>query len=256
MSGGVQSEKSMSADAGTGKERGAFAPLSLKSGLQQASGPHIGQQFVEAGKQLTRIFRIGYSGSRRNAPRRPSGTGRTGRAHRSGGASRTRCSSGACRAGRTNRSGGTHYSGGTGGARCSGRACHAGGTGRSGGTHYSSGTSGARCSGRACRAGGTGRSGGTHYPGGAHRSHRPGQSRHTGRTYRPGKAPRSPRSRRPRNAADAAALARTPVTAAGFRFIAIVSPGEISSLYHRMHGLQTVGNRPQASSPEKSAPTS
>ena len=229
MSGGVQSEKSMSADAGTGKERGAFAPLSLKSGLQQASGPHIGQQFVEAGKQLTRIFRIGYSGSRRNAPRRPSGTGRTGRAHRSGGASRTRCSSGACRAGRTNRSGGTHYPGGT---------------------------SGARCSGRACRAGGTGRSGGTHYPGGAHRSHRPGQSRHTGRTYRPGKAPRSPRSRRPRNAADAAALARTPVTAAGFRFIAIVSHGEISSLYHRMHGLQTVGNRPQASSPEKSAPTS
>ena len=219
----------MSADAGTGKERGAFAPLSLKSGLQQASGPHIGQQFVEAGKQLTRIFRIGYSGSRRNAPRRPSGTGRTGRAHRSGGASRTRCSSGACRAGRTNRSGGTHYPGGT---------------------------SGARCSGRACRAGGTGRSGGTHYPGGAHRSHRPGQSRHTGRTYRPGKAPRSPRSRRPRNAADAAALARTPVTAAGFRFIAIVSHGEISSLYHRMHGLQTVGNRPQASSPEKSAPTS
>lgn len=199
MSGGVQSEKSMSADAGTGKERGAFAPLSLKSGLQQASGPHIGQQFVEAGEQLTRIFRIGYSGSRRNGPRRPSGTGR---AHRSGGAGRTRCSSGACRAGRT---------------------------------------------GRARR---------THRSGGAHRSHRPGQSRHTGRTYRPGKAPRSPRPGRPRNAADAAALARTPVTAAGFRFIAIVSHGEISSLYHRMHGLQTVGNRPQASSPEKSAPTS
>ena len=199
MSGGVQSEKSMSADAGTGKERGAFAPLSLKSGLQQASGPHIGQQFVEAGKQLTRIFRIGYSGSRRNGPRRPSGTGR---AHRSGGAGRTRCSSGACRAGRT---------------------------------------------GRARR---------THHSGGAHRSHRPGQSRHTGRTYRPGKAPWSPRPGRPRNAADAAALARTPVTAAGFRFIAIVSHGEISSLYHRMHGLQTVGNRPQASSPEKSAPTS
>ena len=199
MSGGVQSEKSMSADAGTGKERGAFAPLSLKSGLQQASGPHIGQPFVEAGEQLTRIFRIGYSGSRRNGPRRPSGTGR---AHRSGGAGRTRCSSGACRAGRT---------------------------------------------GRARR---------THRSGGAHRSHRPGQSRHTGRTYRPGKAPRSPRPGRPRNAADAAALARTPVTAAGFRFIAIVSHGEISSLYHRMHGLQTVGNRPQASSPEKSAPTS
>ena len=205
MSGGVQSEKSMSADAGTGKERGAFAPLSLKSGLQQASGPHIGQQFVEVGEQLTRIFRIGYSGSRRNAPRRPSGTGRAGRAgraHRSGGAGRTRCSSGACRAGRT---------------------------------------------GRARR---------THHSGGAHRSHRPGQSRHTGRTYRPGKAPWSPRPGRPRNAADAAALARTPVTAAGFRFIAIVSHGEISSLYHRMHGLQTVGNRPQASSPEKSAPTS
>lgn len=188
-------------------KREALSRLSpcLKSGLQQASGPHIGQQFVEAGKQLTRIFRIGYSGSRRNAPRRPSGTGRAGRAgraHRSGGASRTRCSSGACRAGRT---------------------------------------------GRARR---------THRSGGAHRSHRPGQSRHTGRTYRPGKAPRSPRSRRPRNAADAAALARTPVTAAGFRFIAIVSHGEISSLYHRMHGLQTVGNRPQASSPEKSAPTS
>lgn len=182
-------------------KREALSRLSpcLKSGLQQASGPHIGQQFVEAGKQLTRIFRIGYSGSRRNAPRRPSGTGR---AHRSGGASRTRCSSGACRAGRT---------------------------------------------GRARR---------THHSGGAHRSHRPGQSRHTGRTYRPGKAPWSPRPGRPRNAADAAALARTPVTAAGFRFIAIVSHGEISSLYHRMHGLQTVGNRPQASSPEKSAPTS
>lgn len=188
-------------------KREALSRLSpcLKSGLQQASGPHIGQQFVEAGKQLTRIFRIGYSGSRRNAPRRPSGTGRAGRAgraHRSGGASRTRCSSGACRAGRT---------------------------------------------GRARR---------THRSGGAHRSHRPGQSRHTGRTYRPGKAPWSPRPGRPRNAADAAALARTPVTAAGFRFIAIVSHGEISSLYHRMHGLQTVGNRPQASSPEKSAPTS
>ena len=185
-------------------KREALSRLSpcLKSGLQQASGPPIGQQFVEAGKQLTRIFRIGYSGSRRNAPRRPSGTGRTGRAHRSGGASRTRCSSGACRAGRT---------------------------------------------GRARR---------THHSGGAHRSHRPGQSRHTGRTYRPGKAPWSPRPGRPRNAADAAALARTPVTAAGFRFIAIVSHGEISSLYHRMHGLQTVGNRPQASSPEKSAPTS
>ncbi len=188
-------------------KREALSRLSpcLKSGLQQASGPHIGQQFVEVGEQLTRIFRIGYSGSRRNAPRRPSGTGRAGRAgraHRSGGASRTRCSSGACRAGRT---------------------------------------------GRARR---------THRSGGAHRSHRPGQSRHTGRTYRPGKAPWSPRPGRPRNAADAAALARTPVTAAGFRFIAIVSHGEISSLYHRMHGLQTVGNRPQASSPEKSAPTS
>ena len=185
-------------------KREALSRLSpcLKSGLQQASGPHIGQQFVEAGKQLTRIFRIGYSGSRRNAPRRPSGTGRSGGTHRSGGASRTRCSSGACRAGRT---------------------------------------------GRARR---------THHSGGAHRSHRPGQSRHTGRTYRPGKAPWSPRPGRPRNAADAAALARTPVTAAGFRFIAIVSHGEISSLYHRMHGLQTVGNRPQASSPEKSAPTS
>lgn len=185
-------------------KREALSRLSpcLKSGLQQASGPHIGQQFVEAGKQLTRIFRIGYSGSRRNAPRRPSGTGR---------------------------SGGTHHAGGTGGARCSGGACRAGRTGRAGRAHRS---------------------------GGAHRSHRPGQSRHTGRTYRPGKAPRSPRSRRPRNAADAAALARTPVTAAGFRFIAIVSHGEISSLYHRMHGLQTVGNRPQASSPEKSAPTS
>ncbi len=182
-------------------KREALSRLSpcLKSGLQQASGPHIGQQFVEAGEQLTRIFRIGYSGSRRNGPRRPSGTGR---AHRSGGAGRTRCSSGACRAGRT---------------------------------------------GRARR---------THHSGGAHRSHRPGQSRHTGRTYRPGKAPWSPRPGRPRNAADAAALARTPVTAAGFRFIAIVSHGEISSLYHRMHGLQTVGNRPQASSPEKSAPTS
>ena len=185
-------------------KREALSRLSpcLKSGLQQASGPHIGQQFVEAGEQLTRIFRIGYSGSRRNAPRRPSGTGRSGGTHRSGGASRTRCSSGACRAGRT---------------------------------------------GRARR---------THHSGGAHRSHRPGQSRHTGRTYRPGKAPWSPRPGRPRNAADAAALARTPVTAAGFRFIAIVSHGEISSLYHRMHGLQTVGNRPQASSPEKSAPTS
>lgn len=161
-------------------KREALSRLSpcLKSGLQQASGPHIGQQFVEVGEQLTRIFRIGYSGSRRNAPRRPSGTGRAGRA---------------------------------------GRA---------------------------------------HRSGGAHRSHRPGQSRHTGRTYRPGKAPWSPRPGRPRNAADAAALARTPVTAAGFRFIAIVSHGEISSLYHRMHGLQTVGNRPQASSPEKSAPTS
>lgn len=185
-------------------KREALSRLSpcLKSGLQQASGPHIGQQFVEVGEQLTRIFRIGYSGSRRNAPRRPSGTGRSGGTHRSGGASRTRCSSGACRAGRT---------------------------------------------GRARR---------THHSGGAHRSHRPGQSRHTGRTYRPGKAPWSPRPGRPRNAADAAALARTPVTAAGFRFIAIVSHGEISSLYHRMHGLQTVGNRPQASSPEKSAPTS
>ena len=185
-------------------KREALSRLSpcLKSGLQQASGPHIGQQFVEAGKQLTRIFRIGYSGSRRNAPRRPSGTGRSGGTHHAGGAGRTRCSSGACRAGRT---------------------------------------------GRARR---------THHSGGAHRSHRPGQSRHTGRTYRPGKAPWSPRPGRPRNAADAAALARTPVTAAGFRFIAIVSPGEISSLYHRMHGLQTVGNRPQASSPEKSAPTS
>lgn len=188
-------------------KREALSRLSpcLKSGLQQASGPHIGQQFVEAGKQLTRIFRIGYSGSRRNAPRRASRasrTGRTGRAHRSGG------------------------------------------------------TGGARCSGRACRAGRTGRARRTHRSGGAHRSHRPGQSRHTGRTYRPGKAPRSPRPGRPRNAADAAALARTPVTAAGFRFIAIVSHGEISSLYHRMHGLQTVGNRPQASSPEKSAPTS
>ncbi len=182
-------------------KREALSRLSpcLKSGLQQASGPHIGQQFVEAGEQLTRIFRIGYSGSRRNGPRRPSGTGR---AHRSGGAGRTRCSSGACRAGRTGRTGRAHRSGG------------------------------------------------------AHRSHRPGQSRHTGRTYRPGKAPWSPRPGRPRNAADAAALARTPVTAAGFRFIAIVSHGEISSLYHRMHGLQTVGNRPQASSPEKSAPTS
>ena len=73
LSGEVQREKTMSADAGTGKERGAFAPLSLKSGLQQASGPHIGQQFVEAGEQLTRIFRIGYSGSRRNGPRRPVG---------------------------------------------------------------------------------------------------------------------------------------------------------------------------------------
>ena len=226
MSGGVQSEKSMSADAGTGKERGAFAPLSLKSGLQQASGPHIGQQFVEAGEQLTRIFRIGYSGSRRNGPRRPSGTGR---AHRSGGAGRTRCSSGACRTGRTGRTGGAHRSGGAGRTRCSSGACRAGRTGRARRTHRS---------------------------GGAHRSHRPGQSRHTGRTYRPGKAPRSPRPGRPRNAADAAALARTPVTAAGFRFIAIVSHGEISSLYHRMHGLQTVGNRPQASSPEKSAPTS
>lgn len=185
-------------------KREALSRLSpcLKSGLQQASGPHIGQQFVEVGEQLTRIFRIGYSGSRRNAPRRPSGTGRSGGTHRSGGAGRTRCSSGACRAGRT---------------------------------------------GRARR---------THHSGGAHRSHRPGQSRHTGRTYRPGKAPWSPRPGRPRNAADAAALARTPVTAAGFRFIAIVSHGEISSLYHRMHGLQTVGNRPQASSPEKSAPTS
>ncbi len=185
-------------------KREALSRLSpcLKSGLQQASGPHIGQQFVEAGKQLTRIFRIGYSGSRRNAPRRPSGTGRSGGTHHAGGAGRTRCSSGACRAGRT---------------------------------------------GRARR---------THHSGGAHRSHRPGQSRHTGRTYRPGKAPWSPRPGRPRNAADAAALARTPVTAAGFRFIAIVSHGEISSLYHRMHGLQTVGNRPQASSPEKSAPTS
>lgn len=185
-------------------KREALSRLSpcLKSGLQQASCPHIGQQFVEVGEQLTRIFRIGYSGSRRNAPRRPSGTGRSGGTHRSGGASRTRCSSGACRAGRT---------------------------------------------GRARR---------THHSGGAHRSHRPGQSRHTGRTYRPGKAPWSPRPGRPRNAADAAALARTPVTAAGFRFIAIVSHGEISSLYHRMHGLQTVGNRPQASSPEKSAPTS
>ncbi len=183
-------------------KREALSRLSpcLKSGLQQASGPHIGQQFVEAGKQLTRIFRIGYSGSRRNAPRRPSGTGRSGGTHH--GAGRPRCSSGACRAGRT---------------------------------------------GRARR---------THHSGGAHRSHRPGQSRHTGRTYRPGKAPWSPRPGRPRNAADAAALARTPVTAAGFRFIAIVSHGEISSLYHRMHGLQTVGNRPQASSPEKSAPTS
>ena len=185
-------------------KREALSRLSpcLKSGLQQASGPHIGQQFVEVGEQLTRIFRIGYSGSRRNAPRRPSGTGRSGGTHRSGGASRTRCSSGACRAGRTGRTGRAHRSGG------------------------------------------------------AHRSHRPGQSRHTGRTYRPGKAPWSPRPGRPRNAADAAALARTPVTAAGFRFIAIVSHGEISSLYHRMHGLQTVGNRPQASSPEKSAPTS
>lgn len=185
-------------------KREALSRLSpcLKSGLQQASGPHIGQQFVEVGEQLTRIFRIGYSGSRRNAPRRPSGTGRSGGTHRSGGASRTRCSSGACRAGRTGRAGRAHRSGG------------------------------------------------------AHRSHRPGQSRHTGRTYRPGKAPWSPRPGRPRNAADAAALARTPVTAAGFRFIAIVSHGEISSLYHRMHGLQTVGNRPQASSPEKSAPTS
>ena len=212
-------------------KREALSRLSpcLKSGLQQASGPHIGQQFVEAGKQLTRIFRIGYSGSRRNAPRRPSGTGR---------------------------SGGTHRPGGTGGARCSGRACRAGGTGRSGGTHRAGGTGGARCSGRACRAGRTGRAGRAHRSGGAHRSHRPGQSRHTGRTYRPGKAPWSPRPGRPRNAADAAALARTPVTAAGFRFIAIVSHGEISSLYHRMHGLQTVGNRPQASSPEKSAPTS
>lgn len=212
-------------------KREALSRLSpcLKSGLQQASGPHIGQQFVEAGKQLTRIFRIGYSGSRRNAPRRPSGTGR---------------------------SGGTHHAGGTGGARCSGGACRAGGTGRAGRAHRSGGAGRPRCSSGACRAGRTGRARRTHRSGGAHRSHRPGQSRHTGRTYRPGKAPRSPRSRRPRNAADAAALARTPVTAAGFRFIAIVSHGEISSLYHRMHGLQTVGNRPQASSPEKSAPTS
>ncbi len=212
-------------------KREALSRLSpcLKSGLQQASGPHIGQQFVEAGKQLTRIFRIGYSGSRRNAPRRPSGTGR---------------------------SGGTHRPGGTGGARCSGRACRAGRTGRTGRAHRSGGASRTRCSSGACRAGRTGRARRTHHSGGAHRSHRPGQSRHTGRTYRPGKAPWSPRPGRPRNAADAAALARTPVTAAGFRFIAIVSHGEISSLYHRMHGLQTVGNRPQASSPEKSAPTS
>ena len=212
-------------------KREALSRLSpcLKSGLQQASGPHIGQQFVEVGEQLTRIFRIGYSGSRRNAPRRPSGTGRSGGTHRSGGASRTRCSSGACRAGRTGRARRTHRSGGAGRTRCSSGACRAGRTGRARRTHHS---------------------------GGAHRSHRPGQSRHTGRTYRPGKAPWSPRPGRPRNAADAAALARTPVTAAGFRFIAIVSHGEISSLYHRMHGLQTVGNRPQASSPEKSAPTS
>ena len=212
-------------------KREALSRLSpcLKSGLQQASGPHIGQQFVEAGKQLTRIFRIGYSGSRRNAPRRPSGTGR---------------------------SGGTHRAGGTGGARCSGRACRAGRTGRTGRAHRSGGAGRTRCSSGACRAGRTGRARRTHHSGGAHRSHRPGQSRHTGRTYRPGKAPWSPRPGRPRNAADAAALARTPVTAAGFRFIAIVSHGEISSLYHRMHGLQTVGNRPQASSPEKSAPTS
>ena len=175
-------------------KREALSRLSpcLKSGLQQASGPHIGQQFVEVGEQLTRIFRIGYSGSRRNGPRRPSGTGR---AHRSGGAGRTRCSSGACRAGRT---------------------------------------------GRARR---------THHSGGAHRSHRPGQSRHTGRTYRPGKAPRSPRPGRPRNAADAAALARTPVTAAGFRFIAIVSHTESSFLYfscaaQRPRPLQYMPPRP------------
>ena len=135
-------------------------------------------------------------------------------------------------------------------------SCRAGRTGRTGRAHRSGGAGRTRCSSGACRAGRTGRAGRAHRSGGAHRSHRPGQSRHTGRTYRPGKAPWSPRPGRPRNAADAAALARTPVTAAGFRFIAIVSHGEISSLYHRMHGLQTVGNRPQASSPEKSAPTS
>ena len=137
MSGGKNHPK----DEGRG---GAYAPSLLRAGsvLQQTGGPHIGQQFVKTGDQLTCVGDVVYRRGWRDPPLRASGAGRAGRTSR---ASRAR---GASRTGRAGRAGGTSR---TGGAGRTGGASRTGRTGR---------TRGSILTVRACRTCCTGRTGG------------------------------------------------------------------------------------------------
>ena len=107
MSGGKNHPK----DEGRG---GAYAPSLLRAGsvLQQTGGPHIGQQFVKTGDQLTCVGDVVYRRGWRDPPLRASGAGRAGRTSR------------ASRTGRTGR---------TRGSILTVRACRTCCTGRTGG---------------------------------------------------------------------------------------------------------------------------
>ena len=131
MSGGKNHPK----DEGRG---GAYAPSLLRAGsvLQQTGGPHIGQQFVKTGDQLTCVGDVVYRRGWRDPPLRASGAGRAGRTGRAGRAGGTGRTGGASRTGGTGRTGGASRTGGTGRTRGSiltVRACGTCCTGRTGG---------------------------------------------------------------------------------------------------------------------------
>ena len=113
------------------------------------------------------------------------------------------------------------------------------GPNRASGTRLTGGSSGTGRAHSTRRAGGANRTGRAHHtrragrtcgPHGSPRARRAGQAGKTGGSHGAGKTSGSPRTRRSRDAADAA-LAGTAMTAAGFRFIAIVSHTESSFLY-------------------------
>ena len=112
---------------------------------------------------------------------------------------------------------------------CAGRACGAGGADGSGCTSRAGGAH------RACRASFAGCASGASRPYRPHRACRTGgawQPRHPHRASRTRQTPGAAGAYRPGNAAYAATIAGTAPTAAGVRFITIVSHWGITSLYH------------------------